>query len=147
MPLVEARARELEERAEQSALAKARARPKAPVEEASTAASDAGVTEASVPSAALPVEEEQPEEVAVEEEQPEEVAPAEEEVVVVGSESAEGAVGESPALADPAAKRRRAIVKKLRAIDALLARGNLTEEEEAKVQRCSDLERELAELE
>jgi hypothetical protein len=38
-------------------------------------------------------------------------------------------------------------VKKLRAIDALLARGNLTEEEEAKVQRCSDLERELAELE
>ena len=57
---------------------------------------------------------------------------------MVGSESAEGAVGESPALADPAAKRRRAIVKKLRAIDALLARGNLTEEEEAKVRAVSE---------
>jgi len=143
LPLVAARARELEAQAEQSGpwvlsvlhgwssdgLPEP---PKAPVEEASTTASDAGVTDSSAPSAALVVEEVPSEEVAPEED-------------VAASESVEGALVESPARI--AAKRRRALGKKLRAIDVLIARGSLTQEEEAKVQRRSDLERELAELE
>jgi len=130
VPLVESRARELEQKAEQSL--RQRQRKKATVEEASTAAStaasdaasDAGVAvlESSLPIAAIPEEQ------------------------VVNSE--EGAADESlsTVLEDVAlAKRRRALAKKLREIDLLVARGNLTPEEEAKVQRRGDLERELAE--
>merc|ERR1719482_1400276 len=135
--LVEARARELEQQAEQAR--RQRQRKKAvPLEEASTAASDAGgpVSEAVSEAGVGPVSE-----------APLPIPAIPEEQVVNSEESAaDGSLSTVVESVAPA-KRRRALAKKLREIDVLVARGNLTQEEQAKVQRRGDLERELAALE
>jgi len=140
VPLVESRARELEQKAEQSLRQRPRKKGQS-VEEASTAASDAGATVseagvtvsdvgATVSEAWLPT-------------------PAIPEEHVVNSEESAADVSVSTVLDESVAlaKRRRALAKKLREIDVLAARGNLTQEEQAKVHRRGDLERELAALE
>jgi len=139
--LVESRARELEEKAQQS-LRRPKQRTKARcAEEASTAASDAGagpVSEASLSTDAGVTVSESPSLPSA--------GTIPEEAVVSSEES--GAHGSLSTVIESVApaKRRRALAKKLREIDVLVARGSLTQEERAKVQRREEIERELAEL-